>query len=76
MNVIKNLFRKFNFKGKGRLVKLLFPAPFLGVIPYRGSLMEVNTNNMIEWSIYWFGGYEDDINWVLPFFVKKRLNMY
>lgn len=71
MSVIRKLLRKINFKGKGRLVKLLFPSPFVGVIPYKGFLIEVNTNNMIEWNIYWFGGYEDDINWILPFFVRK-----
>jgi FkbM family methyltransferase len=71
MNAIRNLLRKINFKGKGRLVKLLFPKPFIGVIPYKQALIEVNTNNMIEWSIYWFGGYEDEINWVLPFFVDQ-----
>lgn len=72
MNAIRSLLRKTNFKGKGRLVKLLFPKPFVGVIPYKEALIEVNTNNMIEWNIYWFGGYEDEINWVLPFFVDQE----
>jgi len=70
LSVIRSLLRKVNFKGKGRLVKLIFPRPFVGVIPYKDSLIEVNTENLIDWSIYWFGGYEDDINWVIPYFVK------
>ena len=72
MNVIKKILRKVNFKGKGRLVKLLYPKPFKGVIPYKEALIEVNTTNMIDWNIYWFGGYEDDINWVLPYFVNQE----
>lgn len=72
MKFIKNLLRKINFKGKGRLVKIIFPKPFVGLVPYRDSLIWIDTSNMIDWNIYWFGGYEDDINWVLPFFVKNN----
>ena len=34
----------------------------------------MNTANWIEWSIYWFRGYEDEINWVLPYFRKHLMN--
>lgn len=34
-------------------------------------LIEIDTNELICWNIYWFGGYEDKVTWVINKFIKK-----
>jgi len=73
INFLTHILRKYNFKGKGRLIKIFFSRnPFYGVIPYKKSLIYVDTSELIGWCIYWLDGYENEINWILPYYVKKN----
>lgn len=70
--VIRKTIRKFNFKGKGRLANFLFPSPFRGVIKYkRNQLIEINTEELICWNVYWYGGYEDEVTWLVDILVHE-----
>jgi FkbM family methyltransferase len=69
--ILEKILRIVNFKGKGRLVKIIFPNPIRRVIPYKKSLIFIDTSQMIGWCIYWLGGYENEISWLLPHFVKQ-----
>ena len=65
-NFIINLFRKYNFRGKGRLINLFFKDGENIVIPYHNNtLIEINTSELIGWHVFWMGGYENDVMWVL-----------
>ena len=54
-----NLLRKFHFKGKNRLLKILPFKKNIKVVPYLfNSLIEINTNELIGHEIFWNNGYE------------------
>ena len=70
--IIENFLRTHNFRGKGRIVNALFRSKFRGVIEYKQSLIYVDTSELIGWYLYWGGGYENEINWVLPHFISAE----
>jgi hypothetical protein len=70
--IIENFLRTHNFRGKGRIVNALFRSKFRGVIEYKQSLIYVDTSELIGWYLYWNGGYENEINWVLPHFISAE----
>ena len=61
-----NFLRKFNFRGKGRIINDFFKLkPFNGIINYKNIKVNVDTSELISWYLYWFGDYEPEVNWVL-----------
>ena len=64
--MLKELLRKYNFKGKNRLVSRLFSENETIVVPYLyDSLIEINTAELIGKEIFWNGGYEKEVMWIL-----------
>ncbi|MDP1955357.1 MAG: FkbM family methyltransferase [Polaromonas sp.] len=67
----RELIKKIHFRGRGRLINLLFPS-LKCVIPYGNeSLIHVDTGEWIGWNIYWNGGYEQEVTWLLDHICKK-----
>ncbi len=72
MNFFTQLLRKYNFRGKWRLVNALLKNHVKVVIPYKeNTLIEVDTSELIGWNVYWNGGYENEVMWILDYVVKK-----
>lgn len=71
MKFLKHLLKSINFKGKGRLINSIFRKPFCGVVEYKKNLLiELDTQELICWNVYWYGGYENEVTWVIDKFVK------
>lgn len=65
---MQDFLRNHNFKGKGRLLKLLNLTAKTVVVPYLDhSLIEINTNEHLGHEIFWNQGYEIDVLWVLDY---------
>tara|TARA_B110000008_G_scaffold275830_1_gene314015 strand:- start:442 stop:1272 length:831 start_codon:yes stop_codon:yes gene_type:complete len=64
--MLRNILRNINFKGKNRLLKLMSYPTEKVVVPYLyDSLIEIDTSELIGHDIYWNGGYETDVIWIL-----------
>ena len=64
--MLERLLRKYNFRGKHRLVDMLFSKSETIVVPYlHDSLIEINTDELIGKEIFWHGGYEKEVMWIL-----------
>ncbi len=68
------LLRKYNFRGKWRLINLLRDKniPSELVIPYKNqTLISIDTTELIGHDIYWNGGYENSVMWILDLYLEK-----
>jgi FkbM family methyltransferase len=71
MRILQLILRKINFKGKGRIINMIFRKPFCGIVEYKNNLLiELDTQELICWNVYWNGGYENEVTWVIDKFVK------
>jgi len=71
MKILRLILRKINFKGKGRIINAIFRKPFCGIVKYKNNLLiELDTQELICWNVYWNGGYENEVTWVMDEFVK------
>jgi FkbM family methyltransferase len=71
---IFKFLRKFNFPGKWRLINLLrdISIPVSVVVPYKNNtLISINPAELIGYEIYWNGGYENTVMWILDSILKK-----
>ena len=58
------------FKGKNRLIRLLAEEKQV-VIPYSKSKILVDTGEHIGFNLYWNGGYENEVVWILDKIIDK-----
>lgn len=75
MKIMIEFLRKHNFRGKGRLINSLIKTEHHQniVVPYKkGTWIEINTSELIGWNIFWMGGYEDEVMWVLDHLLKDK----
>jgi FkbM family methyltransferase len=71
--ILRTILRNINFKGKRRVIKFFFKDyHFKGVVFSNGYLMDIDTKFLIDWEIYWMGGYERDVLLLLDKFIKKE----
>lgn len=71
---LTQFLRKYNFRGKWRLINFLKDKniPTDLVIPYKNeTLISIDTTELIGHDIYWNGGYENSVMWLLDFYLKK-----
>jgi len=72
--IINNFLRKINFRGKHRLINFFEDRsiPDIIVVPYKNqTLISINKSELIGYDIYWNGGYENSVMWILDQILKK-----
>ncbi len=75
MNRLRDFLRNVKFKGRHRIIRL-FDRPggknqFVGIIPYKKMLIHCDTSRLMDWRLYWDRGYENDVIWILEYFLTK-----
>ena len=71
---LNNFLRNINFRGKWRLIKFFEDRniPDAIVVPYKNqTLISINKSELIGYDIYWNGGYENSVMWILDHILKK-----
>ena len=68
---IENILRKFEFRGKRRLIRQFFGTRD-GVLDHSKSRIYFDTYELIGFEMYWGGGYEKEVTWIYDYFVDRN----
>jgi len=70
LSITQKTASKISFRGKNRIIKFLFPK-IRTYIPYYSSRILVDTSEHIGFNLFWNGGYEREVLWILDSVVNK-----